>query len=330
MPTATDPVHAGSARPPWVLAGAYVSLHDLLRLRVHPAGAVATGAAPERGDRPSRVRGRGMDFDEVRLYQPGDDVRSIDWRVTARKGKPHTKVFREERERPTLILVDQTQSMFFGSRDRLKSVVAAEIAGRTAWRALAAQDRVGGLVLDGRGVHVCKPQRREAAVLRLLDAVVRANNALTRAPQPHDRAPQPHDEASQLQDEAPQPLNEWWRLIPPLLHLARVNHRIVLVSDFLDAAPPHAGDGAAALDALAGVARHNDVEIHFVHDPLERELPPADRYRVTDGIRRRAFHSGNARLRAAYRARFAARRAAVEQAAARAGIRFTAVSTSGT
>ena len=370
LATAADPVHAGSARPaaagPWVLAGAYVSLHDLLRLRVHPPGTVATGTGPERGERASRVRGRGMDFDEVRLYQPGDDVRSIDWRVTARKGKPHTKVFRQERERPTLILVDQTQSMFFGSRGRLKSVVAAEIAGRTAWRALAAQDRVGGLVLDGRGAHVFKPLRREAAVLRLLDAVVRANNALTRpapaapgqraqdraragprsqdqalqlhdealqlhdeAPRPHDEAPQPQDEAPQPQDEAPQPQDEWWRFIPPLLHLARVNHRIVLVSDFLDEAPPHTGDGAAALDALAGVARHNDVEIHFVHDPLERELPPADRYRVTDGIRRQAFHSGNARLRAAYRARFAARRTAVEQAASRAGIRFTAVSTSG-
>ena len=342
LATAADPVHAGSARPaaagPWVLAGAYVSLHDLLRLRVHPPGTVATGTAPERGERASRVRGRGMDFDEVRLYQPGDDVRSIDWRVTARKGKPHTKVFRQERERPTLILVDQTQSMFFGSRGRLKSVVAAEIAGRTAWRALAAQDRVGGLVLDGRGAHVFKPLRREAAVLRLLDAVVRANNALTR-PAPaapgqraQDRAragPRSQDQALQLHDEAPQPQDEWWRLIPPLLHLARVNHRIVLVSDFLDEAPPHTGDGAAALDALAGVARHNDVEIHFVHDPLERELPPADRYRVTDGIRRQAFHSGNARLRAAYRARFAARRTAVEQAASRAGIRFTAVSTSG-
>ena len=355
LATTADPVQAGPARPAAAgpLAGAYVSLHDLLRLRVPPAGTVATGAAPERGERPSRVRGRGMDFDEVRLYQPGDDVRSIDWRVTARKGKPHTKVFREERERPTLILVDQTQSMFFGSRGRLKSVVAAEIAARTAWRALAAQDRVGGLVLDGRGVHVFKPLRREAAVLRLLAAVVRANNALTRhapaktaqraraedrtrarprsedqAPQPQNEAPQPQD-AAQHHDEAPQPHDEWWRLIPPLLHLARVNHRIVLVSDFLDDAPPHTGDGAAALDALAGAARHNDVEIHFVHDPLERELPPADRYRVTDGIRRQAFHSGNARLRAAYRARFAARRTAVEQAASRAGIRFIAVSTSG-
>ena len=99
------------------------------------------------GRHASRLRGRGLNFEELRDYLPGDDIRTIDWRVTARKNKPHTKVFREERERPTLIVVDQTQNMFFGSRLRLKSVAAAEVAARIAWQNLNAGDRVGGIVI---------------------------------------------------------------------------------------------------------------------------------------------------------------------------------------
>lgn len=307
-------VSGPDASEPWILSGPYVSLSDLTRLRIPAARAPsAAAAAPWHGERAAPVRGRGMDFDEVRPYQPGDDLRSIDWRVTARKGKPHTKVFREERERPTLIVVDQTRSMFFGSRGRLKSVLAAEIAAATAWRALAARDRVGGLVLDDGAVRVFKPLRREAAVLRVLAALVDANRALNADPQTGEPAPEGGD--------------AWWRLVPPLLRIAGVNHRIVVVSDFLgeSATLPDAHD--AALDALGGVARHNEVELHFVHDPLERELPPAGRYHVTDGERRQAFHSGDAGLRSAYRARFAGHLRALERTASRTGMRLAPAST---
>lgn len=314
-----------TARPdapePWVLSGAYVSLNDLTRLRVRAARGLSAAAAPWHGERAAPVRGRGMDFDEVRPYQPGDDLRSIDWRVTARKGKPHTKVFREERERPTLVVVDQTRSMFFGSRGRLKSVLAAEIAAVTAWRALAAQDRVGGLVLGHGAVRVFKPLRREAAVLRVLAALVEANRALSADPRPAKR----DNETGPAGDDA------WWRLVPPLLRIAGVNHRIVVVSDFLGAAaapsdaPPDAQ--RTALDALAGIARHNEVELHFVHDPLERDLPPAGRYHVADAERRQAFDSGDANLRSAYRARFAGHLRTLEQAASRSGMRLTPAST---
>ncbi|MYE13552.1 MAG: DUF58 domain-containing protein [Gammaproteobacteria bacterium] len=302
----------------WILSGAYVSLDDLARLRIPTArGPSATAAAPWHGERAAPVRGRGMDFDEVRPYQPGDDLRSIDWRVTARKGKPHTKVFREERERPTLIVVDQTRSMFFGSQGRLKSVLAAEIAATTAWRALAAQDRVGGLVLDQSGVRVFKPLRREAAVLRVLAALVEANRAL-------DADPEPGEGASEATTEGG---DAWWRLVAPLLRIAGVNHRIVIVSDFLGASATLPDPHGAALDALAGIARHNEVALHFVHDPLERELPPAGRYHVTDGERRESFHSGDGGLRSAYRARFDGHLRTLEQTASRSGMRLTQAST---
>ena len=96
----------------------------------------------------SKFRGRGMDFDEVRLYQPGDDIRNIDWRVTARTGKPHTKLFREERERPVFLLLDQSKHLFFGSRVAFKSVIAARAASLLIWASITAGSRIGGVLFD--------------------------------------------------------------------------------------------------------------------------------------------------------------------------------------
>ncbi|MBT5031007.1 MAG: DUF58 domain-containing protein, partial [Proteobacteria bacterium] len=96
------------------------------------------------GETRSKFRGRGMEFEEVRQYQPGDDIRNIDWRVSARTGGTYTKLFCEERERPVHIVVDQRNSMFFGSAQRFKSVLAAEVASALAWAALAGSDRIGG------------------------------------------------------------------------------------------------------------------------------------------------------------------------------------------
>ena len=162
------------------LTGAYVSINDLVRL-TSAHGKVLKRKRKARklaGDRFSRQRGRGVDFDEVRLYQPGDDVRNIDWNVTARKNEPHTKVFTEEREKPTLVVVDQSATMFFGTKLRLKSVVAAEIAARLAWVTLAHHDRVGGIVFGLEGTLTTKPFRDSRAVVKLLRDVVATNQAL--------------------------------------------------------------------------------------------------------------------------------------------------------
>ena len=139
-----------------LLRGAYVDVADLLRLRFSNMASKQRrhqAKANQNGTRLSKLRGRGVDFTEVRSYQPGDDIRTIDWRVTARKNAPHTKVFREEKERPTLVIIDQTHTMFFGSQVRLKSVAAAQAGAIAAWNALAQNDRVGGFVMNlERGV----------------------------------------------------------------------------------------------------------------------------------------------------------------------------------
>ena len=167
--------------------GAYSDLADLIALRF-PARqlkltrrnrALNALAGPNK----SNFRGRGIDFEEVRNYQAGDDIRTIDWRVTARTGAAHTKLFREERERPVLVVVDQRNGMFFGSRHCFKSVLAAQLASLVAWSALDSGDRVGGLVFNGREHRDIRPRRSRRTALALLSQVVDYNCAL-----PHARA----------------------------------------------------------------------------------------------------------------------------------------------
>jgi len=266
---------------PAVLTGAYVTLDQLLALR-HKAVAQSTSVPPrvvgnQAGLKLSKIKGRGVDFAEVRAYQPGDDIRSIDWRVTARKNKPHTKIFREERERPSLIVVDQSQNMFFGSKLRLKSVVAAELAARIAWQNLAAGDRVGGVVIGNDNQHVHRPYRTTKALARLLNDVALFNNKLER---------------SQIDPAAS--IHEGMLRVRRLTH---TNYRIFVLSDF-------SGELEGWRENLHQLARHNQVVVVHIHDPLEEQLPPADHYVVTDGVDRLQFYTGDRALRARYAERF--------------------------
>ena len=166
--------------------GAYAELNDLIALRF-PARQLELGRRNRAlsalaGPNKSNFRGRGIDFEEVRSYQPGDDIRTIDWRVTARTGSAHTKLFREERERPVLVVVDQRSSMFFGSSHCFKSVLAAQLASLLAWSALDAGDRVGGLVFNEAGHREIRPRRSRKTVLALLSQLPR-----TTAPCPWTR-----------------------------------------------------------------------------------------------------------------------------------------------
>ena len=121
----------------------------------------------------ARSKGRGMEFDEVRHYQNGDDIRAIDWRVTARTGKTHTKLFREEVERPVLIATDLSTSMLFGSRLLFKSVQAAHVAALVAWHAKSRGDRIGGVVFNQTNHTELKPRSRQQGVLHYLHGLVK-------------------------------------------------------------------------------------------------------------------------------------------------------------
>ena len=285
------------------MRGAYAPLEELLALRLRPM--IPHRSTPPvfnspSGGRLSKLRGRGIDFSEVRAYQPGDDVRTIDWRVTARKNKPHTRLFREERERPTLVVVDQTQSMFFGSQVRLKSVAAAEIAALAAWQALNHNDRVGGVVLGNDGVAIHKPYRNVKAIARFLSDLARYNRLLSRS--------------------GPSSATDMAERLAQVQRLAHTNYRIYFISDFEPM-------GTHWSDTLLAMSRHNQVIAVRVFDPLERDLPPSDRYTVSDGLSRWQFHAGNVRLRGAYRTRFEAHETQFKQLCGQGAIRYTAIAT---
>lgn len=220
------------------------------------------------GGHKSRFRGRGMDFDQVRIYQPGDDVRSIDWRVTARTQVPHTKIFSEERERPILVISDLRGPMFFGSQ-RLKSVVACEISAALAWAGLAANDRAGGLVFGSQQQVDIKSRRSHHAVLQFIHAL--------------------HEYSSQLLE--PQPdryslgdiLEESRRFILP-------GSTVFIVSDFHDL-------DSSCERHLFELARHGNLNFCHVYDNIETELPPPSLYAVTDGQQRIMLDSSNKQLR---------------------------------
>lgn len=288
-----------------VLQGAYVALEPLLALRhkPHPPSESVTSrvVGVQSGIKLSKLKGRGIDFAEVRPYQPGDDIRTIDWRVTARKNKPHTKVFREERERPTLVVTDQTQSMFFGSVMRLKSVVAAELSARIAWQTLAAGDRVGGVVMGNVKQSVHRPYRTTKSVARFLNDVTKFNQSLHR-----DHAAVGTSVAEGLLQ---------------VRRITRTNYRIFILSDFTD-------DLTLWQDNLHKLARRNQIVCVHIFDPLERELPPADHYAVTDGERRLQFFTGNAKLRDEYEDQFERRCDALRTICAHDAMRYVAVRTS--
>ena len=201
--------------------------------------------------------------------------------MTARKNKPHTKIFREERERPALIYVDQSQHMFFGSTQRLKSVAAAELAGRIAWQTLAAGDRIGGIVIGNEEQTLFRPFRTTRAVGRLLNQIASANQTLTR---------------SAFIDTQESKFSG----LEQLRRLTQSNYRIFIISDF-------SGDIESWSEQIKQLARHNHVTLLHIQDPLDKELPPADHYVITDGNERLQFYSGKENLRKKYANEFAQR-----------------------
>ncbi|WBU63787.1 DUF58 domain-containing protein [Paracoccus aerodenitrificans] len=220
------------------------------------------------GRNASRLRGRGLDFEELRGYLPGDDVRDIDWKVTARTGSPHIRVFTEERDRPALIVVDQRMSMFFGSQLNMKSVTAAETAALIAFRILDQGDRVGGIVFTDQKMTEIRPQRSNGAVQSFLTALAGANASL----------------------RADADMGEPMHIREPLQTVARIakrDHLIVIISDF-------DGIGRRSERLISGLSRHNDVILCPVNDPMTR-TPPADlKLAASDGRLQAEIDTGNA------------------------------------
>jgi len=267
-------------------AGVQTTLEALVRLRGEASGFSLLPRQPVTsllaGRHASRLRGRGLAFEELRHYHQGDDIRTMDWRATARLRSPHVRVYSEERERPVLLVVDQRRPMFFGSRRAMKSVTAAEVAALGAWRALAAGDRVGGMVFNEEEIVDLTPHRSQTRVLRLLHEVVRLNQALTA-------------NAASV-SPAPVTLNQ---VLEATVRRAKHDHLVVLISDFDGA------DGETQRLATR-LAAHNDMLAVAIYDPLGASLQGRPGMVAVDRGVTYALPAGEA-FAATFRQAFAAR-----------------------
>ncbi|VAW83211.1 hypothetical protein PA3071 [hydrothermal vent metagenome] len=268
---AVDPVN------PALNPATQVSLDGLIALR-QQAGTLnlsrkQAALAQLAGSHASRFRGRGMDYLESRIYQPGDDIRSMDWRVTARTGRPHTKLFQEERERPVVVCVDLNPSMFFASQGALKSVVAARAASLIGWATITRGDRIGALLFNGDH-HELPPRGGKHGVLRLIRQLVVQSDPLENLNNP------PH----------PEGLNG---ALARLRRVSRPGSLIFLLSDF------YAIDDETG-NHLMRLRQHNDVVAIQLVDALELGPPPAGQYGVSDGQQQGVLDTHSATTRKAY------------------------------
>ena len=223
------------------------------------------------GRHASKLRGRGLNFEELRDYLPSDDVRSIDWKVTARTGTPYVRVFTEERDRPALVIVDQRMSMFFGSKRNMKSVTAAECAALAAFRILDQGDRVGGIVFGDQILAEIRPKRSRMALDQFLKALHEANRLL--------RA-----DAPQIQ---PMSFNQVLRSVSKI---ATRNHLLIFLSDFSEI-------DHKTSDLMSGLARRNDVIVGLVSDPYADDLPEGAKLVVSDGSLQVAIDTADSKTR---------------------------------
>lgn len=242
-------------------SGALASLADLIALRHRamrcalPVNRIATN--PMSGQLRSTQQGRGIDFSEVRLYQPGDDIRSIDWKVTARTSKTHTKIFQEERERPVMILVDQGPSLYFGTQIRFKSVAAVRLAALLGWAALDQGDRVGGIVFSQCAHREVRPRRNRKSLLRFIHDSIRFN----------------HDLQQNWQKAEEISLTD---MIAATQRTVRHGSLVFIISDF-------SGFDAETENRLGQLGRNNEIQGIQIFDPIESDLPAPGRYSITNG-----------------------------------------------
>ena len=255
--------------------GAYTNLDELIRIRFRardfsflphqPVSSILSGRYA------SRLRGRGLNFEELRRYLPGDDIRTMDWRVTARTRSPHVRVYTEEKDRSVLLVVDQRLNMFFGTRGRMKSVTAAELAALGAWRALDVGDRVGLVAFNDTEVTDIRPQRSQQTVMSALGSLVRMNHAL--------RVDTGIEPGANMLNQA----------LQKAVRLAPHDVLVIIISDFF-------GANEQSGRLVTRLAAHNDVLGLLVHDPVRLD-PPAHSISVSDGIRQFRLDLADKRVR---------------------------------
>lgn len=286
----------------WISAQSLIKLRLLANQLPLDSGKIH---AKQGGAYLSSFKGRGMEFDESRIYQAGDDIRNMDWRVTARTGTAHTKVFCEERERPILLWLDLNPSMMFATRNKFKSVIATEVATLIAWSAAKNNDRVGGLIFSAEDHVEIKPRRGKTAAL---DFIGRCAKHRAWSTDPLATSKQKPDDRN---------------MISAVSRLRKVTHPgslIFMISDFRDM-------DEKAFSHVANLARNNDIIFVKITDPIEVDLPLSGSYKLTDGERELQLQTSNKKTRNRYHERYLLNTSSLEKFCRQNRIHLITIST---
>lgn len=262
----------------------YADLNSLRRLKYLAKGFSFSPNQPANsqlsGKNVSKLRGRGLNFEELRHYHPGDDIRSMDWKVTQRTGKPHIKVFTEERERNVFLAIDQRMTMFFGSSNKMKSVIAAELAALIAWKISDSGDRIGAVIYNDEQTKVIPAKRGTNHVVNLLAEVLKKNHQLSI-----------DNNLNKKVDES----ESYNKMLARLNKVASHNGLIILIGD------GH-GFNDLSTDYIKQLRQHNEVIACHISDPLELQLPEMSQMIVSDGVQQIQFSSENKKVQKKYQA----------------------------
>lgn len=277
----------------------YADLNELRRLKYLAKGFSFTPNQPANsalsGKNASKLRGRGLNFEELRHYRPGDDIRSMDWKVTQRTGKPHIKVFTEERERNVFLAIDQRMTMFFGSSNKMKSVIAAELAALIAWQISDSGDRIGAVIYNDQQTKVIPAKRGKQHVVNLLSEVLKKNHELS-----IDKSLDKPMNAS-LKNTTNQQTDDsvsYNKMLATLSKVSSHNGLIILIGD------GH-GFNDKSTDYIKQLRQHNEVIACHIFDPLEQTLPKMSQMIVSDGVQQIQFSSENKQVQKNYEAEIA-------------------------
>lgn len=267
----------------------YASLNELRRLQYKTQGFNFLPNQPVNsllsGKHVSRLRGRGLNFEELRHYRPGDDIRSMDWKVTQRTGKPHIKVYTEEKERNVYLAIDQRMTMFFGSQGKMKSVIAAELAALMAWRIIETGDRIGAVIYNDEDIKVIPAKRGRQHVISILSEVIKKNHQLCVV---NNQAATDHKSLSFAYN----------KMLMKLRNVCGHNALVFLIGD------GHGWDKQSS-DHIKQLRQHNEVIACHVFDPLEMQLPEMSQMVVSDGNWQIQFSSQDANTQQKYQAEIA-------------------------
>ncbi|MGH1431645.1 MAG: DUF58 domain-containing protein [Neptuniibacter sp.] len=275
-----------------------ITLDELVSLRFWPP---ARGQKRERmaireGHHLSNVRARGMEYDDVREYQPGDDIRHLDWRLMARTGEAHTKLFREERERPVFVITDLRAPMHFATQGHFKSVLAAYASAMVIWTTLSSGDRVGGQVLTPNGTNLFKPSNNRQQAMQMIASLSDSFE---------------HNAEANSTSVDPGSLSDKLIEVEASLSSGTI---LYLFSDFHDADP-------LLEQHLMRLSQRCELKLVLISDPLESQLPTGNLYRFT-GEGRELMVNADHNQQIRYRSEFQKRITLLEQLHNIRGVEF--------